>query len=268
MKLGMSSLSIDGFGDEDFARSFEFAAALRVHYLELNLWYPRNIVSGGVRSLERRLTDTGIGVTSLHMTALGGDDHKEASESLAHKMRGLDIAAELGAEVLCFPAAPAGTRGGITAVATLLEHLLPHAAQVGVSIALENHDRFNVESIEHCRFLLERFNDSRFGICADVGHFHAAGIRAFDVADQLSHRISHIHLKDNASLGVHKFVPFGEGTAANGAFVRRMIEIGYDGAIVIEPSPTSLKLENRDVHLAQLRRAVEEFSVIVGEAAN
>lgn len=261
MTVSAASLCFDGFGDEDFRRTFELAPQVGFSAIEFNCWYPANITTRGLRSLADRCAASGLRASSLHFTGVEPDtDHKRVSESLAHKLRGVDMAAELGCDVLCTLGGPRRAPHSLDSMLTMLDGLLPAAEEAGVTVALENHAGHTIETPEDYRRILTRFDTKRLGVCADVGHFHAAGIEWEDVIRELGDRIVHVHVKDNAELGVKRFVPFGAGTAHNVEFVHAMDARGYVGDVVVELSPGSLDFNDAEGHMRALRDAYAMFS--------
>lgn len=258
--LAAASLSFDGFGDIDFQKTFELAPEAGFRHLELNCWYPRTITRAAVRSIRSRCSDAGLDTVSLHFTGPSGVDHKDRLKDVALAMRGIDMAHELGCSVFCTLGAPRALEGSTKALMGLLEFIVPHAEEAGITIALENHDGHALQTVEDYRPILTGFESPQLGVCADVGHFHASGIPNEAVVDALGDEIVHIHLKDNHALGRKKFVAFGEGTADNAGFVRAMVARGYSGLAVVELSPGSLDFGDRDAHLAALKTGRAMFS--------
>ena len=262
--LAAASLSFDGFEDADFAATFDLAPRIGFRALELNCWYPRNLSAAGVRSIRRRCDENGLQPVSLHFTEIGGENPNELSKSLTYGMRGIDMAAELGCTTFVTLGAPRGKAGGIEAIVATLEHLVPYAEEVGITIGLENHDGHIIQTLDDYATILDRLDSNRLGVCADIGHFHASGIANDEIIDRFGDRVVHIHVKDNASFGTKRFVPFGEGAADNVGFVRSMAGRGYEGAVVVELSPGSFDFTDREGHVRALASAYEMFAPLAG----
>lgn len=80
------------------------------------------------------------------------------------------------------------------ALATRLRELLPYAADLGVTLALENHQDATTEDFW---WLYERSGQSpAFGVTLDTGNPLAVGQDPVETARQLAPIIRHIHLKD------------------------------------------------------------------------
>ena len=257
IRLASASLSFDGFADTDFVATFELAPQIGFRFVEFNCWYPRNISAAGVRSIRRRCESTGFTAGSVYFGHVDGADRHELSQSLAYGMRGVDTAAELGCTTFVTLGGPRAS--GLDAVLSTLDHLVPYAEEVGITIGLENHDGNAIQTLEDYETILDRFDSSHVGICADIGHFHASGVATNDVVSRFSDRVVHIHVKDNAEFGRKQFVPFGTGTADNIGFVQSMADRGYDGMVVVELSPTSLDFTDRTAHFEALSVAYNMF---------
>ncbi len=76
--------------------------------------------------------------------------------------------------------------------------------------------------------------DGTIGICADTGWFGTHGYDAADALRQLAPRLFHVHLKDVREQGKHDTCRFGEGVVDLERCVQVLLEIGYDGALVVE----------------------------------
>ncbi len=260
IRLAAASLSFDGFGDIDFEQTFTLAPLVGFSYLELNCWYAQNISARGVQSIRDRSTSVGLTPVSLHFTGPTGVDHKDVVKDLALGMRGIDVAKELGCGVFVTLGAPRGREGSFDALLRLIEYLLPYAEEVGITIALENHDGHALQNPDDYDQVFSRFDSPRLAVCADIGHFNASGVTNEVLIERLGDRIVHIHVKDNITLGTKRFVPFGEGEAKNAEFVAAMSERGYSGDVVVELSPGSVDFADREAHLEALTTAREMFA--------
>jgi sugar phosphate isomerase/epimerase len=190
-----------------------------------------------MRRLHTRSAEAGITPGSLHVSGFGGEGGAGLTKDVCHKIRAIDAAAELGCSMVSASGAGRGSDGGREAIVTVLEEIMPYAEERGVQISLENHVDNNLENIDDYAWILDRIRSAALGICMDTGHFDAAGVKLDDVVDRFSRRINHIHLKENRGFGAKEFVPFGEGTTENIRIVERMLELGYEGYLVVEVSP-------------------------------
>ncbi len=82
----------------------------------------------------------------------------------------------------------------LEAIATRLKDILPVAEELGLAVAMENHqdattaDLLNLHEMSGC--------SSAFGITLDAGNPLAVGEEPVKAAQRLAHLIRHIHLKD------------------------------------------------------------------------
>ena len=236
--LACSTLSCDGFADSDFVESFRLLPEIGFKYVEFNCWYPRTITPARTQDLKRRCEATGLVPVVVYGTAFGGANNNETTKDVAHKLRLIDMACELGCRRICATGAARGTQGGLDAIVAVLREIVPYAEERDVLICLENHAGHNIETIADYEYILERIDSSHVGICLDTGHFDASGIDMNDVIDRFEAKINHIHLKENDGFGKKAFVRFGAGTTAIDQAVERLIASGYQGYLSVELSPT------------------------------
>ncbi len=67
---------------------------------------------------------------------------------MAHKLRFLDAALEVGCRRVSFTGAGRGKEGGLEAIITVLQEVAPAAEEKDVLICLENHAGANLENID------------------------------------------------------------------------------------------------------------------------
>lgn len=261
--LSVSTLCFDSFDDTGFRKTFELAPQVGFTNVEFAFFHAHNLTRTGVAEVRRRCADTGLNPASFYATKIGGGERDELTKDLCHKMRVVEAARELGCSLICATSALRGEYGGLDGVLSILDLILPFCEEMGVTLALENHAGFNLESISDFQRVFERFDSPYLGLCVDVGHFHAAGIPLDDIDREFGPRITHIHLKDNRQFGTKEFVPFGEGSADNLGFLETMDARGYDGYAVVEFSPFSVNMDDQAVH----RRALDDARAMFGSFA-
>ncbi len=260
IRLACASLSFDGFGDEDFVKTFTHARTAGYRHLELNCWYPRTLTPAKTRDLASRCRDHGLSVGSLHVSSFGGEGSHGLTKDLCHKLRSIAALKELGGTVLCASGASRGQEGGLEAIVTVLKELLPAAEEAGVLVSLENHASNNLENLDDYRYVFDRVDSPALGICMDTGHFEAASVALDDLIDEFAGKINHIHLKENRTFGRKEFVRFGEGTTDNNRAVERMIDAGYSGYLVIELSPEIGASGSEAFTIDDVRKPADMFS--------
>jgi sugar phosphate isomerase/epimerase len=235
--LACATISCDGFEDNDFRESFRIMPEVGFNYIELNAWYPSSITPQKMRDLKQRCADRQILPACIHGMGFGADDARDLSKDVAHKLRILDAALEVGCRRISFTGAGRGKAGGIDAIITVLREVVPAAEEENVLICLENHAGNNLETIDDYSRIFNVIDSSHVGICLDTGHFDAAGVDMDELIDCFGLRINHIHVKENKGFGRKEFVRFGQGTTNNHHVIERMLALGYQGFITVELSP-------------------------------
>ena len=237
IRLSCATLSFDGFGNNDFRKTFVMAPEAGYRHLEFNCWYPETLTPLKIADLRRRCSKGGLRPSSVHVSSFGGEGNDGITKDFCHKFRAVEAALELGCRLVSASGSARGTNGGIDTVVQVLTELAPIAEEKDVLISLENHAGNVLENLEDYAEILDRVPSAHVGITMDTGHFDAAGVSLDDVVDRFFDRINHIHLKENRGFGVKEFTRFGEGTTENVRIVERMIERGYSGYLTIEVSP-------------------------------
>jgi len=237
IKLACATLSCDGFGDTDFVESFRMLPDIGFKYVEFNCWYPHTITPAKMRDLKARCEARGLLPASIHGSSFGGDNNHALSKDVAHKIRLIEAARELGVTRIGATGSARGTQGGLDAIITVLKEIAPVAEEYGVEIGLENHDGNNLENIGDYERIFDEITSDNVGIWLDTGHFDASNVDMDDLIDRLHTRVNHIHVKDNETKGVKSFTRFGDGTTDNYHVIDRMIDKGYSGFITVELSP-------------------------------
>ena len=235
--LACATISCDGFDDNDFRHSFAIMPAVGFKYIEFNAWYPTDVTPRKMAELKQRCADHNLLPACLHGMGFGADNPRDLSKDVAHKLRFVDAALEIGCRRISFTGAGRGKQGGLDAIITVLRELAPVAEEKDVLVCLENHADNNLENIEDYARIFDVIDSSHVGICLDTGHFDAAAVDMDQLIDTFQRKINHIHVKENKGFGVKEFVRFGQGTTDNFHVVDRMLALGYEGFITVELSP-------------------------------
>jgi sugar phosphate isomerase/epimerase len=254
--LACATISCDGFDDNDFRNSFRIMPDVGFKYIEFNAWYPSDITPAKMRDLKARCAVRNIRPACIHGMGFGGDNARELSKDVAHKLRIIDAALEVGCRRVSFTGAGRGKAGGLAAIVTVLHEVMPVAEEKDVLICLENHEGNNLENGDDYAHIFAAIDSPNLGICLDTGHFDAAGVDMDDLIDRFGLKINHIHVKENKGFGRKEFVRFGQGTTDNFHVVDRMLALGYEGFITVELSPQ----EDRSTIPEDLRLARQMFA--------
>ena len=88
-------------------------------------------------------------------------------------------------------------------------------------------------------------------VTLDLSHASTAHSDVMDMADQLGHRLTHVHLADGSGSVFDEHLVPGRGNQPCGAFLELLVESGYAGAVVAEVNTRKLDPERRELDLAE-----------------
>ena len=111
----------------------------------------------------------------------------------AHLERNLAVARRLKAKLLRFVIDAPGYEPAPVEVTALLREAAPALAAAGVSLGVENHDRFAARTL---RRIIEAVGSAHVGVCLDTANSLGAGEGLATVLDQLGPLTINLHLKD------------------------------------------------------------------------
>lgn len=253
--LACATVSSEGFKDSGYTRTFDLVPKAGFRFIEFNLWFGNAVTDGSIESLKSRCEETGMQTAAVYGRGLGIVGPGQQDVDVAHKIHMMHIAERLGCARVVTGGVPGRDAEAFRSAVDVLNLIAPMAEDRGLSICLENHAGFTLESIEDYESLFSDVPSPAVGLCIDTGHFEAAGIRLDDVVDRLWKRTNHIHVKENKGFGVKDFRRFGEGTTDNVGLVQNMVDRGYEGFITVEISPQ----KDRASNLEDLRTAYKLF---------
>ena len=117
--------------------------------------------------------------------------------------------------------------------------------------------------------LVEEVNSPNFGWCYDVGHAHCQGFNN-DALLGLKHPPLSLHIHDNQGHSNDEHLIPGDGTVDWKRFVEVLLEVGYQGDLVLEAHHQSLDLpdEERDTHLSKLYQIAQKINCDYTSLAN
>ena len=257
IKLACATLSMEGFGETDFSRTFSQAVEIGYKHIEFNCWHPSTFTPGMIMSLKERCALHHLDTVAIHLNSgFGGNPIKD----FCHKVYAMQAVKLLGGRMIVSTGAARGEECGIDGVIRSLKALIPVAEELDVQISLENHAMNNLENIEDYRRVFDAIDSRYVGLCIDTGHFEAAGVHLDDVVDEFYTRVNHIHLKENKTFGKKEFTRFGEGNTDNKHLVERMISCGYSGCLTIELSPEIGEKDGRPLGFEDLVLPYRMFS--------
>jgi sugar phosphate isomerase/epimerase len=258
IRLACATLSVEGFGETNYEKTFSVLSGIGYRYVEFNCWYPSALSPSMIRSLKQRCADAGLIPAAIHLNSgLGG----ELVKDFTHKLWAMEAVRRLGAERIVTSGLSRGGEGLAEAIASL-KALVPAAEDLGIFICLENHKDNTLEYIEDYRRVFDAIASKYVGLCIDTGHFDASGVDMDSLIDEFGSRVNHIHLKENKGRGEKRFTRFGEGTTDNHHVIHRMLSMRYSGYLTVELSPEIG--EGGDVRLFTIDDLVYPYKIFSG----
>ncbi len=233
----------------------ELARELGLGWLELRadpgIAHPEDLSSQDRNRLKKRLEEAGLRVSlhaPIHGVNLVSPNPRLAAAALAEHVAAIELAPELGAELVVFH--PGGLPGEYARLPGAYERawqrlgfaldiLVPEAAARGVRLAIENKQAGSGRDLiltpeEHLRALEGR---PGLGACLDFGHLHTLREDPAHFVAALGERLVHVHLHDNQGER-DEHLGLGQGTVPWEAALRALAATGYRGAVILEiPDP-------------------------------
>jgi sugar phosphate isomerase/epimerase len=152
--------------------------------------------------------------------------------------RYIDLCTRSRAPLLRFVTDLADYRPSAGDLQTLIANALPALEAAGVTLGLENHDRFTARAL---RDLVDRIGNARVGICLDTANSLGAGEGLEYVADLLAPVTVNLHVKDVAITRVPYQMGFviegralGEGQLPIREALARVAATGRCASVILE----------------------------------
>jgi len=208
-----------------------------------------------LETVGREYSRQGIKIETFHLPFAASDDVASFYESVRKKACDnirvwIERAALLGVNVAIlhpttsrFSVDVEGVDRYMQALGRSLEKLLPLAADLGISIAIENMlpgqgGRFG-SRIDHFTLIASEFAHPNLGFCLDTGHALVAQRGEFSqLLAAMGSNIRAFHLQDNAGDRDSHLAP-GHGLVDWKLVFTNMMEMGYSGTACIEAPPFS-----------------------------
>ena len=150
----------------------------------------------------------------------------------------LQLARDLGSRILRFVADRDSYRPAVPELALVIRRLLPDLEAAGVTLALENHDRFRCRDLAD---LVSSFGSPHVGICLDTVNSLGAQEGPDVVVEILGPLAANLHLKDfRIFRPAHQMgfivegTPAGQGALRIPALLARIRELGRDPNALLE----------------------------------
>lgn len=109
--------------------------------------------------------------------------------------------------------------------------LLDIAEEQGITVAQENICYCKSKDVDFLRRLKENCGE-RVKYLLDVKQAVRGGLSPFELIDVMGKDIVHVHISDNSAEG--DCLPIGEGTFDFVKFTKKLLDTGYNGAMLIE----------------------------------
>lgn len=122
-----------------------------------------------------------------------------------------------------------------------LEEIVPLAEKYDIRLAIENHGDFYMHEL---REIIETVDSPYLGLTLDTGNFLRLNERPLQAIEQFTEKVYIVHAKDVALMSGYKeddprrlgCVPAGKGLTDFGAIFDSLIQIDYQGMVLIEIS--------------------------------
>lgn len=218
--------------------------------------YPPTFDSARRRAVKQQLRDLKLSVSNINaftLFACGDTYHPtwiEHDETLRqrridHTIASVELANEFECKTISLQ--PGGPLIGTTCSRQLagelfadgLEHVLPIARRLGVTLAIEPEPGLFVESSrEYLDFKHEFFpNESSIRMNCDIGHLFCVGEDPARVIRDASTEIVHVHLEDIGKNRVHQHLTPGKGAIDFASIFAALDAIQYDDRATVELYP-------------------------------
>lgn len=212
------------------------AAALGVRVVQFGDYMPLHRLSDGELDAVRRHA----GVRGIEIEA------GTSGIGCEHLLRYIGIAGRLGARLIRSVTDTATHQPAPREAVSLLGSVAPELERRGITLALENHDRFGAATL---RQIVDEVASPRIGICLDTANSLGCSEGPEFVLETLGPRACCLHVKDyTIRRQPHRFGFLVEGCAAGDGdldvsrWVGRLREFGRDLSVIVElwpaPEPT------------------------------
>jgi sugar phosphate isomerase/epimerase len=182
------------------------------------------------------------------------------SEYIEKSRRSLEVAAEVGAQILV---AHAPLRWERLARWWTANEADAEAAELGVAFAMENLYPIRGMCLS-CVVTPEQLAPFTH-VVFDTSHFAVAGVDLFEAWDALSDRVVHLHVSDNLGTGTDSHAAIGAGVLPLKRFLAHVGASGWSGTITLELDCRA-HLESRDTLVSFLaRERIKAERMLAGE---
>lgn len=236
-------------------------AALGVSYAEFWIWqhdvtrYTPEYCAG----LRKAMEESQVRLVALDLYPRGmlSDDSNKRTCAWEYVRRCIDIAAELGVEVITTITDPVPESVSYhlawRRAVDLLRRAVNYAGERGITFVLEPELGTIIANGDAFLRLAEAVPGLKANI--DIGHHHLVREQPWTVVEKIGADVAHVHLGDNDATGDHSWVP-GRGTIGREgfiAFLSALRRIGFQGYYALDVHPTEKPDETIAESLAYLK---------------
>lgn len=189
-------------------------------------------------ALRRIVSEYGLNAVSLHPFSspmesvfLFSDYDRRFDDMMGLYKTYFEFMQEIGAKYFVLHGAINSAKCSTELYLERLGRVMDAAAEYGVSVAQENISYCKSHSLDFLMDIKKHFGD-RAAFVLDIKQAVRSHLTPFEIIDALGSSVKHVHISDNDSS--RDCLPVGEGTFDFPRLVRKLSEVGFDGAMMIE----------------------------------
>jgi sugar phosphate isomerase/epimerase len=230
------------------ATTFELAARLGYDGVEVMVWNdPVSQEAGALLALSRHY---GVPIVSIHAPTLLLTQRVWGTDPWAKVDRSVDLAAQVGAEVVVLHPPFRWQRdyaGQFADGVAVREH------EWGVRLAVENMFPWRARGRELQAYLpgWDPVPMPYDHVTLDLSHTATAGSDAMAMTRALQERLAHVHLADGTGTSRDEHLVPGRGGQPCGPLLEHLAEGGFSGEVVVEVSTRKHTEAERETDLAE-----------------
>ena len=108
------------------------------------------------------------------------------------------------------------------------------ALKQGVSASVHPHYQSMVETVQDLEKLLRHLDTSKVSLCVHAAHQVLVDADPYAIYEKYAHLVRYVHVGDNSSGDRFKGALLGKGVLDQKRLMRPLLEVGYDGWLIIE----------------------------------
>ncbi|MCD4532610.1 sugar phosphate isomerase/epimerase [Nocardioides sp. cx-169] len=249
-RIGLSTASVY---PESSAHAFAYAAELGYDAVEVMVGI--DALSQQTSAVTQLAEHHGLPVSAVHAPCLLFTQRVWGTEPWGKLQRSADMAREVGAEVVVvhppFRWQREYARDFVNGIAALEN-------STGVAFAVENMYPWRASSRRGMEMYAPGWDPSEepyANTTIDLSHAAIAASDPIAMARRLGERLRHIHLTDGSGSAKDEHLVPGRGAMGAPAFLRHLVEVGFDGEVVVEIN--TRRCSSRAEREADLRESLE-----------